>query len=82
LYFWENGGFESRTILYKFVLNIKNIIKMESLKIPYYIAEQTINDASFSTPFLEDIKHGHRDNFYTFILVKIRENPTIIIQNT
>ena len=34
---------------------------MENLEIPY-IAEQTIYDASFSTPFLEDITHGQRDN--------------------
>jgi hypothetical protein len=34
---------------------------MESLEIPH-IAEQTIYDDSFSTPFLEDITHGQRDN--------------------
>ena len=38
---------------------------MESLEIPH-IAEQTIYDASFSTPFLEDITHGQRDNSRLF----------------
>ena len=41
---------------------------MESLEIPH-IAEQTIYDASFSTPFLEDITHGQRDNSRLFRLL-------------
>ena len=61
LKFLENGGFESKKISYKFVLNILKIIKMKSFEI-LHKAEQTINDASFSTPFLEDITHGQRDN--------------------
>ena len=36
-YFLVNGGFESRKIFYKFVLNITNIIKMESLEIPHIL---------------------------------------------
>ena len=53
---------------------------MESLEIPH-IAEQTIYDARFSKPFLEDITHGQRDNSRLFHtrdsrVGKIRENPT------
>jgi hypothetical protein len=45
------------------------------------IAEQTIYDASFSTPFLENITHGQRDN-QLFHTCEDKENPTFIIQNT
>jgi hypothetical protein len=47
---------------------------MESLEIPH-IAEQTVNDASFSTPFLEDITHGQRNNSRLFHTREDNEKP-------